>query len=103
MCHCAKKHPKTLDKIYIMVYIKTMEECMQTARLFINGRSQAVRLPKECQFKGNDVYIQKVGDAVILFPADKQWETFLHGLNGFSDDFLSDGRDQGIEQEREEW
>jgi antitoxin VapB len=69
--------------------------------LFINGRSQAVRLPKECQFKGNDVYIQKVWDAVILFPADKQWETFLHGLNGFSDDFLSDGRDQG-EQEREE-
>ncbi|MDR3138682.1 MAG: type II toxin-antitoxin system VapB family antitoxin, partial [Treponema sp.] len=47
---------------------------MQTARLFINGRSQAVRLPKEYQFKGNDVYIQKVGDAVILFPVDKQWE-----------------------------
>jgi antitoxin VapB len=43
-----------------------------------------------------------VGDAVILFPADKQWETFLHGLNSFSDDFLSDGRDQEIDQEREE-
>jgi antitoxin VapB len=85
-----------------MVYIKTMEEHMQTARLFINGRSQAVRLPKECQFKGNDVYIQKIGDAVILFPVDKQWETFLHGLNSFSGDFLSDGRDQGIEQKREE-
>jgi antitoxin VapB len=74
---------------------------MQTARLFINGRSQAGRLPKECQFKGDDVYIQKVGDAVILFPIDKQWETFLHGLNSFSNDFLSDERDQGIDQERE--
>jgi antitoxin VapB len=90
-----------LEKIYIMVYIRGMEKCMQTARLFINGRSQAVRLPKECQFKGDDVYIQKIGDAVILFPADKQWETFLHGLNSFSDDFLSDGRDQGADQVRE--
>jgi len=73
---------------------------MQTARLFANGRSQAVRLPKECQFDGNDVYIQKVGDAVILFPVDKEWEIFLHGLNSFSDDFMSEGRSQGIRQER---
>jgi antitoxin VapB len=51
---------------------------MQTARLFVSDRSQAVRLPKDCQFNGNDVYVQKVGDAVILFPIDKQWETFLN-------------------------
>jgi antitoxin VapB len=75
---------------------------MQTTRLIINGRSQAVRLPKEYQFEGEDVYIQKVGDAVILFPVDKEWETFLHGLNSFSDDFVSEGRDQGINQTREE-
>ena len=74
---------------------------MQTARLFVNGRSQAVRLPKEYQFKGDNVYIQKIGEAVILVPFDKDWETFLHGLNNFSDDFMSDGRFQGIEQERE--
>ena len=75
---------------------------MQTARLFINGRSQAVRLPKEFQFKGESVYIQKVGDAVILVPFDKAWETFLHGLNSFSDDFMSEGRLQELEQRREE-
>jgi antitoxin VapB len=99
-----KKHPKTpLDEIYIMVYTKNMEDdYMQTARLFSNGRSQAVRLPKEYQFKGEDVYIHKVGDAVILFPADKQWETFLHGLSSFSDDFFADQRDQGTDQNREE-
>jgi antitoxin VapB len=51
-----------------MVYILLRGYYMQTARLFINGRSQAVRLPKEYQFKGDDVYIQKVGDIVILFP-----------------------------------
>ncbi|QQO07660.1 type II toxin-antitoxin system antitoxin VapB [Breznakiella homolactica] len=74
---------------------------MQTAKLFTNGRSQAVRLPKDYQFNGEDVYIQKVGDAVILFPKDKDWEIFLDGLNSFSDDFLSEGRDQRTEGERE--
>ena len=75
---------------------------MQTARLFTNGRSQAVRLPKEYQFRGENVYIQKVGEAVILVPFDKEWEVFLHGLNSFSDDFMSEGRFQGDNQNREE-
>ena len=75
---------------------------MQSAKLFINGRSQAVRLPKEFQFSGKDVLIQKVGDAVLLFPHDKSWEVFLHGLNSFSDDFMNNGRDQGINQNREQ-
>lgn len=74
---------------------------MQTAKLFINGRSQAVRLPKEYQFSGNDVLIQKVGDAVILMPHEKSWEVFLHGLQSFSDDFMTEGRDQGEYQNRE--
>ena len=74
---------------------------MQTARLFTNGRSQAVRLPKEYQFIGENVYIQRIGEAVILFPVDKEWEVFLHGLNSFSDGFMSEGRLQGTDQERE--
>ncbi len=74
---------------------------MQTAKLFINGRSQAVRLPKEYQFSGKDVIIQKVGDAVILIPNEKYWEVFLHGLNNFTDDFMQTGRDQGSDQKRE--
>jgi antitoxin VapB len=75
---------------------------MKTARLFVNGRSQAVRLPKEYQFRGDNVYIQKVGEAVILVPIDKDWEVFMRGLNSFSDDFMSDGRLQEKNQEREE-
>ena len=74
---------------------------MQTAKLFQNGRSQAVRLPKEFQFSGDDVFIQKHGSAVLLIPHEKAWEVFMEGLNGFSDDFMSDGRDQGENQERE--
>jgi len=75
---------------------------MQSAKLFINGRSQAVRLPKEFQFSGNDVLIQKVGDAVILLPHDKSWEVFLHGLNSFTEDFMDEGREQGKNQEKED-
>lgn len=76
---------------------------MQSAKLFINGRSQAVRLPKEFQFSGKDVLIQKVGDAVILLPNNKSWEVFLHGLNNFSDDIFNDGRSQGTNRKREDF
>jgi len=51
---------------------------------------------------GENVYIHKIGDAVILVPFDKAWETFLHGMNSFSDDFMSEGRLQEPEQKREE-
>ena len=74
---------------------------MQSAKLFTNGRSQAVRLPKEFQFSGKEVLIQKVGDAVILLPHNKSWEVFLHGLNNFTDDFMKNGRAQGANQVRE--
>jgi len=74
---------------------------METAKLFVNGQSQAVRLPKEYRFSGNEVYIQKVGNAVMLFPNDRAWETFLNGLNSFTDDFFADGRNQGVQTPRE--
>ena len=65
---------------------------MEVAKLFTNGRSQAVRLPKEYRFSGSEVYTRKVGDAVLLFPKDKVWEVFLEGLNSFTDDCFSQGR-----------
>ena len=45
---------------------------MMTAKLFENGRSQAVRLPKECRFSGDEVSVSKVGDAVILLPNGRE-------------------------------
>ncbi len=74
---------------------------MKTAKLFTNGSSQAVRLPKEYQFRGNEVYIQKHGNAVLLFPQDKLWEIFMEGIDEFSHDFMTTGREQGQNQERE--
>ncbi|MBR5180428.1 antitoxin VapB [Ruminococcus sp. YRD2003] len=61
---------------------------MLTAKLFTNGSSQAVRLPKEFRFNGTEVYVQKVGSSVMLVPKDKAWETFMEGINEFSDDYL---------------
>ena len=74
---------------------------METAKLFVNGQSQAVRLPKEYRFSGNEVFIRKVGNAVMLFPKESAWETFLNGLNSFTEDFFADGRNQGVQTLRE--
>ena len=74
---------------------------METAKLFINGNSQAVRLPKEYRFPGNEVGIKKIGNIAVLYPIDQAWETFLDGLNSFTDDYLSDGRQVQLEQARE--
>jgi len=74
---------------------------METAKIFISGNSQAVRLPKEYRFPGKEVGIKKIGNNVVLFPIDQVWETFLDGLNSFTDDFFSDDREQQLEQVRE--
>jgi len=50
---------------------------MQTARIFNNGNSQAVRLPKEFRFEEDEVIIKKVGDMVILLPKKYKAETLL--------------------------
>ena len=74
---------------------------MMTAKVFENGRSQAVRLPKECRFDSEEVAVNKIGDIVILMPKDNKWSGFLSGLSLFSEDFLSDGRGEQPLQERE--
>lgn len=74
---------------------------METAKIFENGRSQAVRLPKKFRFDTDEVIVQKLGDAVILVPKDRLWDTFLEGLSDFTDDFFADGRMQGVLEERE--
>jgi antitoxin VapB len=61
---------------------------MRTARLFNNGRSQAVRLPKEYRFRGKDVYVKKFDNIVMLFPMNDPWISVLDSLEKFSDDFM---------------
>ncbi len=75
---------------------------MMTAKIFENGRSQAVRLPKECRFSGEEVAVNKIGDIVMLMPKENKWLGFLNSLNLFSEDFMNDGRRDNILQEREQ-
>lgn len=73
---------------------------MQTARLFKNGQSQAVRLPREFRFEGDQVLIRRIGNAVILLPPVNAWNILLDSLEEFSPDFMEDRRQPPI-QERE--
>jgi len=61
---------------------------MMMAKVFENGRSQAVRLPKEYRFNDEEVAINKIGDVVILMPKENKWSGFLNSLNLFSEDFM---------------
>ncbi len=72
---------------------------MNTAKIFVNGRSQAVRLPKEYRFKESDVFIKKIDDVVMLIPRDKVWKTFRNSFSKFSDNLLLE-RDDELPQER---
>ena len=72
---------------------------MQTAKLFENGRSQAVRLPKECRFGGSEVFVRKYEDIVILFPKGSPWAPLVDSLDKFTDDFMAE-RNQPEGQER---
>jgi antitoxin VapB len=73
---------------------------METAKVFANGASQAVRLPKKYRFSDSEVYVKKVSNVVYLFPKTDLWETFIEGVQGFSEDFMEEGRDQGVERSR---
>ena len=73
---------------------------MKTAKLFQNGQSQAVRLPKEFRFDGDAVYIKKSGSAVILIPLVDSWDSLIGSLDKFTKDYMAD-RDQPRQQERE--
>jgi antitoxin VapB len=72
---------------------------MNTAKLFNNGRSQAVRLPKGCRFTGREVRIARLDDVVILYPAGKGWDLLEKGIRQFDEDFLA-SRDQPARQQR---
>jgi antitoxin VapB len=73
---------------------------MDTAKLFQNGKSQAVRLPREYRFQGDTVFIKRMGNAVILLPVEHSWQSLIDSLDGFSDDFMAE-RDQPPAQPRE--
>lgn len=87
-------------RIYTFQYRLRKEVAMNRAKLFKNGKSQAVRLPKEFQFHGSEVYVKKIGRNVLLIPKEDPWESLINSLDTFSDDFMAE-RDQPNVEERE--
>jgi antitoxin VapB len=69
-----------------MVYTFLEVIAMETAKIFFSGNSQAVRLPKEYRFSGDELGIKKIGDIVLLFQKDSAWESFLN-TEPVDDDF----------------
>lgn len=57
------------------------------AKVFVSGRSQAVRIPKAFRFECDEVYVEKEGDQLILTPKRKSWSEYFSGSIPFSDDF----------------
>lgn len=76
---------------------------MRTTKVFVSGNSQAVRLPKEYQVEDKELFIQKVGNTIVLFSKEDPWEAFERSLTAFSDDFMAEGRNQPPVQKREEF
>ena len=74
---------------------------MERAKIFQSGRSQAVRLPKEFRFNGSEVFVKRIGNAVVLLPTDDAWDSLAQSLDLFSDDYMTE-RKQPLEQQREE-
>ena len=66
----------------------------RTAKIFMNGRSQAIRLPKEYRFDTDEVYITKQGDNIILSAKEPSWDEFFDSKSAFDDDFLRERFDE---------
>lgn len=70
---------------------------MNTAKIFKNGKSQAVRLPKEFKLEGNEVYIKRVGRNVILTPKDNAWDSLINSLSLFTEDFMAERKQPPVQ------
>ena len=80
---------------YIPWYISDMRK---TAKLFKNGRSQAVRLPAEFRFEGDEVLIERRGNEVVLAPKKKDWHSFFSRKSRVPADFMDDVDDPPPEE-----
>ncbi|QSV55241.1 MAG: AbrB/MazE/SpoVT family DNA-binding domain-containing protein [Dolichospermum sp. UKL201] len=75
---------------------------MNTAKLSSDGTNQMVILPTDFKMTGTEVYVKKIGNAIILISKDNPWQNLIDSLDQFSDDFLMT-RDQLPIDKREEF
>lgn len=70
----------------------------RTAKIFMNNRSQAVRLPKEFQFAASEVFIRRQGDDVVLSARPKDWSAYLASGPAASEEFMEGVEDQPVQE-----
>ena len=75
---------------------------METAKVFDYEQSKAIKLPSDYHVKESEMVVRRLGDVILLTPKSKAWNTFMEGINGFTDDFMAEGRSQDIPSPREE-
>lgn len=91
------------QKVYIVWILQIQGGNMDTAKLFINGRSQAVRLPKSYRFEGKEVYVKKVPEGVLLLPKDQTiWDTWERNLQKYDSPFIAERNQPKSQQKRDE-
>lgn len=74
---------------------------VETAKVFTNGGSQAIKLPKDFRFNGDEVEGNRIGEIVILVPKENKWAGLLQSLDMFTDDFMEDEREDLNTERRE--
>lgn len=74
---------------------------MKTAKIFQNGQSQAVRLPKEFRFEDSEVFIKKSGNVVQLIPRSDSWNSLFGSLKKFSREFMSERTQPDLDKREE--
>ena len=65
---------------------------METAKVVANGESQTVYLPNNFRLDEPEIFVQKVGNIIMLIPKENAWKTFLNGVNSFTEDYFEEGR-----------
>ena len=70
------------------------------AKIFMNGRSQAVRLPKDFRFDCDEVFVRRQGDDIVISPKKQTWDDFFDQKSAFDKEFMED-RDQTAPQDRD--
>ncbi|MBU6402637.1 MAG: AbrB/MazE/SpoVT family DNA-binding domain-containing protein [Verrucomicrobia bacterium] len=76
---------------------------MTTAKVFMNGRSQAIRLPKAFRVSSSEVYLKRVSGGILILERDP-WETFEHGVRKFSASFFEAmAKRKRLPQQRRDW
>lgn len=77
---------------------------MLTVDIMNNGDAQSINLPKECRIDSQQMVIVQLGKSILLVPKEKQWEVFMEGINGFTDDYFEalENRPSEIVSERVE-